>query len=84
MEPNDDNFLKFNEEIPCNLIVTLGEKGAPHTLRHTFPTQLLNGGASLRHVQSLLGHANISTTQIYTHLTSQQIKAAFSKAHPRA
>ena len=81
---------RFDRRRAWEMLVSTARKAglpngvSPHTLRHSFATHLLEGGADLCIVQELLGHANINTTQLYTHLTGERIKDVYARSHPRA
>ncbi len=78
-----DNFIYRTVKKYLSMMTTI-EKKSPHTLRHTFATHLLNNGADLNAIKELLGHANLSATQIYTHNSFEKLNEIYKQAHPRA
>jgi integrase/recombinase XerC len=78
-----DKYVYNTVKKYLNMVTTI-EKKSPHVLRHTFATHMLNHGADLNSIKELLGHANLSATQIYTHNTFEKLKKVYKQAHPRA
>jgi len=82
-QPMNSNQVRYEVKKHLSKVSTL-KKRTPHVLRHTFATAMLNHDAGLESVKKLLGHESLTTTEIYTHTTFEQLKRVYEKAHPRA